>query len=243
LKNKGLSTDQQRFELDMIQKLNRRHMETRKYDPDLEARIEAFELAFRMQTEAPEAFEVERESEATKKLYGLDSPTTRDFAWQCLLARRLAERGVRFIQCSHSYKWDQHSELYKRHTSNAAEVDKPIAGLVKDLKSRGMLDDTLVIWGTEFGRTPVVQGSDGRDHNPYGYSIWMAGGGVKRGFAYGATDEYGYYAVEDRMHVHDLHATLLYLMGMDHERLTYFYGGRNFRLTDVHGVVAKKILA
>jgi len=243
LKNKGLSTDQQRFELDMIQKLNRRHMETRRYDPDLEARIEAFELAFRMQTEAPEAFEVERESEATKKLYGLDSPTTRDFAWQCLLARRLAERGVRFIQCSHSYKWDQHSELYKRHTSNAAEVDQPIAGLVKDLKSRGMLDDTLVIWGTEFGRTPVVQGSDGRDHNPYGYSIWMAGGGVKRGFAYGATDEYGYYAVEDRMHVHDLHATLLYLMGMDHERLTYFYGGRNFRLTDVHGVVAKKILS
>lgn len=243
LKNKGLNSDQQRFELDMIQKINRRHAEARKFDPELEARIEAFELAFRMQSQAPESFEVEKETDATKKLYGLDDPVTRDFGWQCLLARRLAERGVRFIQCSHSYKWDQHSELVKRHTSNAAEVDKPIAGLIKDLKSRGLLDDTLVLWGTEFGRTPVVQGGDGRDHNPYGFTVWMAGGGVRPGIAYGSTDEFGYYAAEDRMHIHDLHATILHLMGMDHERLTYFYGGRNFRLTDVHGVVAKKMLA
>ncbi len=243
LTNKDLNSDQQRFELDMLQKINRRHMESREFDGELEARIEAFELAFRMQSEAPEAFEVEKESEATKKLYGLDEPETKDFAWQCILARRLVERGVRFVQCSHSYKWDQHSNLVIGHTKNAKEVDKPIAGFLKDLKARGLLKDTLVIWGGEFGRTPVVQSGDGRDHNPYGYSMWLAGGGVKPGFAYGATDDYGYYAVEDRMHLHDLHATVLHLLGFDHEKLTYFYGGRNFRLTDVHGVVAKKIVA
>jgi hypothetical protein len=212
-------------------------------DPQLEARIQAYELAFRMQAQAPEAFQVEKESEATRKLYGLDEPVTGDFGWQCLLARRLAERGVRYIQCTHSYKWDQHGELFSKHTSNAKEVDKPIAGLLKDLKARGMLKDTLVIWSGEFGRTPVSQGKDGRDHNPYGYSLWMAGGGVKPGFIYGATDEIGYYAVEDRMHVHDFHATVLYLLGLDHERLTYRYSGRDFRLTDVAGVVAKKLIA
>jgi hypothetical protein len=243
LLNKGLTPEQQRAELDMIQKLNRRHAMRREFDSQLEARIQAFELAFRMQTEAPEAFEVENESEETKKLYGLDDPLTRDYGWQCLLARRLAERGVRFIQCSHSYKWDQHSDLYVKHTENAREVDKPIAGLLKDLKARGMLKDTLVIWGAEFGRTPVAQGSDGRDHNPYGYTIWMAGAGVRAGFSYGATDEFGYYAVEDRMHIHDLHATVLHILGLDHEKLTYSYAGRSFRLTDVHGVVAKRILA
>ena len=150
-----------------------------------------------------------RRSEATKKLYGLDSETTRDFGWQCLLARRLSERGVRFVQASHSYKWDQHTELFRLHTKNAAEVDKPIAGLLKDLKARGLLKDTLVIWGGEFGRTPWAQGADGRDHNPYGYTIWMAGGGTKPGSIYGATDEFGYHAVENRMHLHDLHATVL----------------------------------
>ena len=243
LTNKGLTPEQQRYELDMLQKMNRRHLLRREHDPELEGRIQAFELAFRMQTEAPEAFEIEKESEATRKLYGLDREETRDFGWQCLMARRLAERGVRFIQCSHSYKWDQHSELVRLHTRNAREVDLPIAGLLQDLKSRGMLRDTLVLWGAEFGRTPVAQDGDGRDHNPYGYSLWMAGGGVKGGFVYGSTDEFGYYSVEDRMHVHDLHATILHLLGLDHTKLTHFYSGRNFRLTDVAGNVAHKILA
>jgi hypothetical protein len=243
LTNKGYTAEQQRFELDMLQNVNRRHAELRKHDPQLEARIQSFELAFRMQVEAPESFEVEKESDATKKLYGLDDELTRDFGWQCLLARRLAERDVRFVQCTHSYKWDQHSELFTKHTENAREVDKPIAGLLKDLKSRGMLKDTLVIWAGEFGRTPVSQGGDGRDHNPYGYTIWMAGGGLKPGFVYGATDEIGYHAVEDRMHIHDFHATVLHLLGLDHTKLTYRYGGRDFRLTDVAGVVADKIFA
>lgn len=243
LLNKRYDKDQQRFELDMLQNINRRHAELRKNDPQLEARIQAYELAFRMQMQAPEAFEVEKESEATKKLYGLDDPATRDFAWQCILARRLSERGVRYVQATHSYKWDQHGELYVKHTANAKEVDKPIAGLIRDLKSRGMLKDTLVIWAGEFGRTPVSQGGDGRDHNPYGYSIWMAGGGVKPGFVYGATDEIGYHAVEDRMHIHDFHATVMQLLGFNHERLTYRYSGRDFRLTDVAGVVANKIIA
>ncbi|HWB98333.1 MAG TPA: DUF1501 domain-containing protein [Bryobacteraceae bacterium] len=243
LANPDLSPEMQRFELDQLQKINRRHAFTREYDPELEGRIQAFELAFRMQTVAPEALDWNKESAATRKLYGLDREETFDFGWQCLMARRFAERGVRFIQCSHSYKWDQHSDLYRLHTKNAREVDVPIAGLLKDLKARGLLKDTLVLWGAEFGRTPVAQGADGRDHNPYGYTMWMAGGGVKGGFAYGATDEFGYYAVEDRMHLHDLHATILHLMGLEHTRLTYFFGGRNFRLTDVAGNVAHKIVA
>ena len=240
---KGFSPEQQRFELDMIQNINRRHAAMRTGDPELEARIQAFELAFRMQTQAPEAFDLSRESEATKKLYGMDAPETYEFGWQCLLARRLAERGVRYIQCTHSYKWDQHGQLFEKHTENAREVDKPISGLLRDLKSRGLLKDTLVIWAGEFGRTPVSQGNDGRDHNPYGYSLWMAGGGVKRGFIYGATDDIGYHAVEDRMHIHDFHATVLHLMGLQHDKLTYRYSGRDFRLTDVAGVVAQKIVA
>lgn len=243
LLSKHLSPDEQRFELEMLQNINRRHKELHKQDPQLETRIQAFEMAFKMQSQAPEAFEVNKESDATKKLYGLDDPITADFGWQCLLARRLAERNVRYIQCTHSYKWDQHSDLYNLHTKNAREVDKPIAGLLKDLKARGLLKDTLVIWAGEFGRTPVSESGDGRDHNPYGYSIWMAGGGVKAGFVYGATDEIGYHAVEDRMHIHDFHATVLHLLGLDHERLTYKYSGRDFRLTDVAGVVAKKIIA
>ena len=240
---KRLSPDEQRFELEMLRNINKRHEEVRHSDPQLEARIQAFELAYRMQAQAPEVFRVEAESEATKKLYGLDDPVTQDFAWQCLLARRLAENGVRFLQCTHSYKWDQHSELYNLHTQNAREVDKPIAGLLKDLKSRGLLKDTLVVWAGEFGRTPVSQGGDGRDHNPYGYSIWMAGGGVKGGLIYGGTDEIGYHAVEDRMHIHDFHATILHLLGLNHEKLTYRYSGRDFRLTDVAGVVASRIIA
>ena len=211
--------------------------------------FKSFELAFRMQTEAPEAFDISKESEATKKLYGLDEPETKDFGWQCLMARRLAERNVRFIQINHEYGpgnevgWDAHSELVRLHTRTALQVDQPIAALLHDLKTRGLLEDTLVIWGGEFGRTPIAEAGDGRDHNPYGYTIWMAGAGVKKGYVYGATDEFGYYAVEDRMHIHDMHATMLHLMGLNHEQLTFPYGGRPFRLTDVAGVVAKKILA
>ena len=159
-----------------------------------------------------------------------------------MLARRLSQRDVRFVQCTHSYKWDQHSDLFNRHNANAAEVDKPIAGLLKDLRSLGMLDETLVIWAGEFGRTPVSQGGDGRDHNPYGYTIWMAGAGVKKGFQYGATDEIGYHAETHRMHIHDFHATVLHLLGLDHERLTYHFSGRDFRLTDVAGLVHHDIL-
>jgi len=248
LKQKSFTVEEQRFELDMLQSMNRKHREMRTQDPVLEARIQSYELAFRMQTEAPEAFEVDKETEATKKLYGLNNPTTADFGWQCLLARRLAQRGVRFIQCTHSYKWDQHSDIVKKHPENAREVDLPIAGLIKDLKAHGMLKDTLVIWAGEFGRTPISEVGEkpndkfGRDHNPYGYSIWMAGGGVKAGFAYGNTDDIGFHAVEDRMHIHDFHATVLHLMGLDHLKLTYKSGGRAFRLTDVAGVVADKIM-
>ncbi len=245
LANPRLTTEQQRYELEMLQKMNRQHLLYRKNDPNLEARIQALELAFRMQAEAPGVLEIEKESEATKKLYGLDDEMTRDFGWQCLMARRFAESGVRFIQCSHSgkaEKWDQHEKLAQMHYKSAREVDKPIAGLLKDLKARGLLKDTLVIWGGEFGRTPFAQ-SDGRDHNPYGFTIWMAGGGIKPGMIYGATDEFGYHAVEDRMHIHDLHATILHLLGLNHEKLTYQYAGRNFRLTDVHGTVAHKIIA
>ena len=242
LRSRGVTTEQQKYELEMLQKLNQRHAAVRESDPKLETRIQAFELAARMQMEAADVFSIDKESPETRKLYGLDDPVTYDFGWQCLLARRLTERGVRFVQCSHSYKWDQHSELARLHFKNAREVDQPIAGLLTDLKERGLLADTLVLWGGEFGRTPFAQG-DGRDHNPYGYTMWMAGAGVKKGMVYGATDEFGYHAVEDRMHIHDLHATILYLLGLDHEKLTYPYGGRNFRLTDVQGVVARKIIA
>jgi hypothetical protein len=249
LNNKELSREQQRYELDMLQKMNRQSVMKWQHDPQLEGRIQAFELAFRMQTEAHQAFDIDKESDATRKLYGLDNQETLDFGWQCLMARRLAERGVRFIQCSHTYRpgnevgWDAHNELVRIHTRCAGQVDLPIAGLLKDLKSRGMLKDTLVLWGGEFGRTPIAQAGDGRDHNPYGYTMWMAGGGVKPGMIYGATDEFGYYAVDRRMHIHDLHATILHLLGFNHEKLTYFYSGRNFRLTDVAGNVAHEILA
>jgi Protein of unknown function (DUF1501) len=242
LVSRGLTGDLQRYEMDMLQKMNRRNLSQFDHDPDLEARIGALELAFRMQIRAPEAFEVEKESPETKKLYGLDNPVTRDFGWQCLLARRLSERGVRFVQCTHSY-WDQHSELHKLHTQYAHETDLPIAGLLKDMKARGLFKDTLVLWAGEFGRTPWAQNADGRDHNPYGYTLWMAGAGVKPGFVYGATDEFGYHAVENRMHIHDLHATLLHLFGLQHDKLTYRYAGRDFRLTDVAGTVAQGIIA
>ncbi|QDV35296.1 DUF1501 domain-containing protein [Tautonia plasticadhaerens] len=236
----------QRAQLDLLAELNGDHLDRTGPEPSLEARLDSFELAFRMQTEMPEAQDLAGESPATLRLYGLDDPTTADFGRQCLLARRFAERGVRFIQVTHSdtnVQWDQHGDLKNGHEKNAREVDLPIAGLLTDLKARGLLEDTLVLWGGEFGRTPTAQGTDGRDHNPEGFTMWLAGGGVRPGFRYGNTDEYGYYAVEDKVHIHDLHATLLHLLGLDHERLTYRHAGRDFRLTDVAGNVATGILA
>jgi hypothetical protein len=246
IRNKRISPDMQRKQLDLIAAMNRDHLDSVGRDQALEGRLNSFELAYRMQTAMPEVQDLSGETEATRKLYGVDDPVTEDFARQCLMARRFLERGVRFVQVTHSdseVQWDQHSNLYQGHTKNAAEVDKPIAGFLTDLKARGLLKDTLVMWGGEFGRTPTAQGTDGRDHNPYGFTMWMAGGGVKGGFAYGATDDYGYFAAVDKMHVHDLHATMLYLLGLDHERLTFRYAGRDFRLTDVAGNVAKDILA
>jgi hypothetical protein len=231
------------MQLDLLRRLDDRHRRPLGPDPALEARINSFELAFRMQTEAPRLMNLTSESPETLKLYGVGEEPTDNFGRQCLLARRFAEKGVRFIQCSHSYKWDQHGNLKADHAKNALEVDKPIAGLLADLKARGLLEDTLVWWGGEFGRTPTAQGGDGRDHNPHAFSMWLAGGGVKAGSAFGATDDYGYYAVQDKVHMHDLHATILHLLGLDHERLTYRHAGRDFRLTDVHGRVVREILA
>ncbi len=242
LHNDQVPLDQQRHELDLLQQVNRMQLEQTGADADLEARIESFELAFRMQMEAPEVMDLGRESQATRDLYGVDADPTDNYARQCLLARRFSEAGVRFVQCTHGY-WDSHSNLQKEHTNLAAQVDKPIAGLLKDLKSRGLLDETLVIWGGEFGRTPTAQGNDGRDHNPHAFTWWMAGGGVRPGTSVGMSDDFGYYAAEDKVHVHDLHATILHLMGLDHERLTYRHGGRDFRLTDVEGSVVRQILA
>ena len=239
----GLPRELQRKELDFLQQLNRAHAERNGTDGALEGRIESFELAYRMQAAAPAVMDLAGESEATQKLYGIDEKKTENFGRQCLLARRFAQAGVRFIQCNHSYKWDQHGDLKNQHTSNAAEVDKPIAGLIRDLKSHGMLEDTLVLWGGEFGRTPTAQGGDGRDHNPHGFTMFMAGGGVKPGFSFGETDDYGYYAAVDKVDVHDLHATILALLGIDHEMLTFRHGGRDHRLTDVHGRIMKQIFA
>ena len=246
IKNPRFSPDLQRTQLDMLAQLNRDHLAQAGPDQALEGRLESFELAFRMQAEMPGIEDLSGESPAMLKDYGLNDPVTENFGRQCLLARRFAERGVRFVQVTHSdafVQWDQHSDLKKGHDKNALEVDRPIAALLKDLKARGLLQDTLVLWGGEFGRTPTAQGKNGRDHNPEGFTMWLAGGGVKGGFQYGATDDYGYYAVENKMHIHDLHATLLHLLGIDHERLTYQYAGRNFRLTDVAGRVAHEIIA
>jgi hypothetical protein len=232
----------QRAQLDLLGAAQREHLGMAGVDPVLEARIESFELAFRMQTEAPDILGLKGESEATRRLYGLDDPRTASFARQCLLARRFSERGVRFVQVTHGY-WDQHDDLTRDHGRLAAEVDRPIAGLLKDLRSRGLLDDTLVLWGGEFGRTPTLQGADGRDHHPHAFTMWMAGGGTRAGYSHGATDDYGFYPAHGGVHVNDLHATLLALLGIDHERLTYQHAGRDFRLTDVAGEVVRPVLA
>jgi hypothetical protein len=248
IRNQRFVTDVQRRQIDLIGQLNHEQLGTQVSTAEqaaLQGRLESYELAFRMQSSMPEVQDLSQESELMHRLYGVDDPITANFGRQCLMARRFLERGVRFVQVTHSdseVQWDQHSDLYHGHTKNSAEVDKPIAGLLADLKNRGMLQDTLVLWGGEFGRTPTAQGNNGRDHNPHGFTMWMAGGGVRGGMAYGATDEYGYYAAEDKMHVNDLHATLLHLLGLDHERLTFQYAGRDFRLTDVAGQVAKSIL-
>ena len=233
----------QRAQLELLQEMNADHLAARGRDDALSARMQAVELAYRMQDVAPDVLRVDDESPATRRLFGLDDPVTENFGRQCLMARRLAEAGVRFVQCSHSYKWDQHGNLKADHEKNAREVDRPIAGLLRDLEARGLLEDTLVLWAGEFGRTPTAEGTDGRDHNPHGFTIWLAGGGVKPGSSYGATDEYGYYALEDKVHVHDLHATLLALLGLDHERLTFRHAGRDFRLTDVAGRVVTELFA
>ena len=233
----------QRLELDLLREMNLQQLAEAGPDSALESRIESFELAFRLQTRAPEVQDLSSETAETLRMYGLDNKQTEDFGRQCLMARRFAERGVRFVQISHSYKWDQHSNLKSSHASNAREVDRPIAALLVDLKRRGLLEDTLVWWGGEFGRTPVAQGRDGRDHNPHACTMWFAGGGVKAGLKYGETDEYGYYAVKDKVHFHDLHATILHLMGFDHLKLTHRLAGRDFRLTDVYGEVIHALIA
>jgi len=241
----------QRKQLDALKALNELHRHQREEDSRLSARIESFELAFRMQSEAPEAFSIDGESPATLSLYGVNEPATDIFARQCLLARRLTERGVRMVQVYHTQMknrqscqiWDQHGNLKKDLAANCEAIDKPVAGLLRDLKGRGLLDETLVIWGGEFGRTPTAEGNDGREHHPFGFTMWMAGGGIKGGLAYGSTDDFGWHATENRVHVHDLHATILHLMGLDHTKLTYRYSGRDYRLTDVHGRVVSDILA
>lgn len=246
LEDARLSASRQREQLDIIQALNREHLKQAERDERIDGVIASYELAYRMQSVAPEVLDLSRESAATHELYGIGSEPTDGFGRQCLLARRLAESGVRFVQVASGYHWDHHGNIEKELPQSAAKTDRPIAALLYDLASRGLLDDTLVLCAGEFGRTPVAQidrGAPGRDHNPHGYTVWMAGGGVKPGYSHGATDEFGYLAVENKVHMHDLHATLLHLLGIDHERLTYRYAGRDFRLTDVYGTVVKEILA
>jgi hypothetical protein len=242
---KGVDAARQRDKLDLLGELNRQHAETRTDNTELEARIRGYELAFRMQAEAPQAVDLSSESQATKSLYGMDAPETSVFGRNCLLARRLVENGVRFVQLysGAGSKWDSHKGIEVNHSRLCRSVDKPIAGLLSDLKARGLLEDTLVIWGGEFGRTPMSEQGDGRDHNPTGFTMWMAGGGVKGGQAYGATDDLGLYAVEDRMHVHDIHATILHLLGVDHTKLIYANKGRPERIDLNEGHAFKKIEA
>jgi hypothetical protein len=249
IRNTATTPKEQRRQLDLLQQLNRGFEERRQNDALLEARVQSFELAYRMQMEADDAFDLSKEPAHIHQLYGEGLQ-----ARQMMIARRLLERGVRFVQVWHGagQPWDSHDDIKTNHGRLARECDQPIAALLKDLKQRGLLDDTLVLWGGEFGRTPTVELPDlgansgmvnGRDHNPYGFSMWLAGGGVKKGLAYGATDEFGFAAAHNKVHVHDLHATMLHLLGFDHEKFTYRYAGRDFRLTDVHGRVVHDLLA
>ncbi len=242
IRNSQLSSGLQRQQLDLVQSMNRDFLASQSANAEVEGVIESYELAFRMQGEVPRVMDISKESPETLKMYGVGAGVADGFARQCLMARRMAEAGVRYIEVCHA-GWDQHQQLHNKLTANAAATDKPIAALLTDLKARGLLEDTLVIWGGEFGRTPDSRKADGRDHNAKGYTMWMAGGGVRGGLSYGATDDYGYKAVENPTHVHDLHATVLALLGLDHEKLTFKYAGRDFRLTDVHGRVVKEIFA
>ena len=239
----GVTGDQQRATVDLINRLNRENLAPSEADSELAARIAAYELAFRMQKHAPEVVDISKETAATKQLYGLDDKVTADFGLRCLLARRMIESGVRFVQlyCGDTNGWDGHSDIEANHTKLCAQSDRPVAALLKDLKSRGLLESTLVVWGGEFGRTPMSEGSNGRDHNPHGFSMWLAGGGVKGGQVIGTTDAVGLRAESEKAHVHDIHATLLHLLGLDHTRLTYRHNGRNERLTEVSGTVIKKV--
>jgi hypothetical protein len=239
IQNRYLGSDTQRQQLDLLNELNRLHLDKRNGDDQLDARIQSLEMAFRMQTEATEAFDVSREPTKIREQYGKTY-----FADACLAARRLVERGVRMVQVfyGNGQPWDDHSEIEKGHRNKAKDSDRAIAALLRDLKQKGLLDETLVLWGGEFGRTPTSEGASGRDHNNHGFCVWLAGGGVKGGMAYGQSDEFGFAAVENKVHVHDLHATILHLMGIDHEKLTYRYSGRDFRLTDVYGTVVKDII-
>ncbi|MFO0927188.1 MAG: DUF1501 domain-containing protein [Gemmataceae bacterium] len=234
----------QRGKLDFIQQLNRTHREARRDDTDLEARIAAYELAYRMQAAAPEAVDLARETAATRQLYGIDDKATERMGRNCLLARRLVERGVRFVQlyCGSGSKWDAHSNVEGNHGKLCRESDRPIAGLLKDLHARGLLDSTLVVWGGEFGRTPMSESGNGRDHNPWGFTVWLAGGGVKGGTVHGQTDDLGLYAIDGRTHVHDLHATILHCLGLDHKRLTLLRSGREERPTINGGRVIHEVL-
>lgn len=240
--NPELANDLQRKQIDLVQAQNRDFLKSATADPELEGLIQSYEMAFRMQSSVPGVLDVRGESEAVRKAYGIDSAGTRDFGLQCLLARRMAEAGVRFIEISHG-NWDHHNNLRARIKQTTSEIDKPIAALIEDLKQRGLLQDTLIVWGGEFGRSTTGQAGDGRNHNSRGYTMWLAGGGVKGGLRYGATDPLNGSAVDGRVHLHDLHATLLHLLGFDHTKLTYRYGGRDFRLTEVYGNVVKEILA
>ena len=233
IRRRKFRREQQRGRLDLLNQLNREHALSRPQQTELEARISSYELAFRMQAQAPEAVDLAQETEETKNLYGIDDQLTANYGRMCLLGRRLVERGVRFVQLYHGSgsNWDAHRRIEQNHADNCRGSDKPVAGLLKDLKRRGLLDSTLVIWGGEFGRTPQSEAGDGRDHNPYGFTMWMAGGGVKGGQVIGSTDEVGLHAVEDRLHVHDLHATILHLLGLDHTRLIYRHQGRPERAT------------
>ena len=241
----GTSRARQRETLDFIQRLNREHLAGRDHDTELSARIAAYELAFRMQARAPELVGLSAETDATRKLYGLDTKESAELGLRCLLARRLVERGVRFVQvyCGDTNGWDAHSDIEDNHGKLCAQSDRPVAGLLEDLKARGLLESTLVVWGGEFGRTPMTEGTNGRDHNPHGFSMWLAGGGVRGGQIIGATDEFGLRAVEERTHVHDVHATILHLLGLDHLKLTYRHNGRDERLTENAGEVIEKALA
>jgi hypothetical protein len=242
LGSKRLTTDLQRRQIDFIQEMNRDLKNRQNADSQIDGVIKSYELAFRMQTAVPEVMDLTRESDEMKSSYGIGQPGTDDFGRQCLLARRLAESGVRFIELGHG-NWDQHNGLRKNLARNCNGIDQPLAALLQDLRERGMLDETLVIWGGEFGRTPHVKKEDGRDHNHLGFTFWMAGGGIKGGLRFGATDDNGITAVKNRTHFHDLHATILHQLGLNHEQLTYRYAGRDFRLTDVHGRALKEIIA